>query len=91
MALADQTFGFFIPSVTLLGLGCSKEAGEQAKALGATKLLIVTDAGLAKMGVADTIKGYVEAAGLQAAIYPGAEPNPTDKNVHDGVKAYQDN
>jgi len=91
MALADQTFGFFIPSVTLLGLGASKEAGEQAKALGATKLLIVTDAGLAKLGVADTIKGYVEAAGLQAVIYPGAEPNPTDKNVADGVKVYLDN
>jgi alcohol dehydrogenase len=91
MALAEQTFGFFIPTVTLLGVGCSKETGEQAKALGASKMLIVTDAGLNKMGVADTIKGYIEAAGLQAAIYDGAEPNPTDKNVHDGVKAYQDN
>jgi len=91
MALADQTFGFFIPTVTLLGIGCSKETGEQAKALGATKLLIVTDAGLNKLGVANTIKGYVEAVGLQAVIYDGAEPNPTDKNVHDGVKAYQDN
>ena len=91
MALADQTYGFFIPTVNLLGVGCSKEAGEQAKQLGAKKMLIVTDAGLAKIGVADQIKGYVEAAGLQAAIYPGAEPNPTDKNVHDGVKAYQEN
>ncbi len=91
MALADQTFGFFIPTVTLLGIGCSKEAGEQAKALGATKLLIVTDAGLNKLGVANTIKGYVEAVGLQAVIYDGAEPNPTDKNVADGIKAYQDN
>ena len=91
MALADQTYGFYIPTVSLMGVGCSKEAGEQAKALGATKLLIVTDAGLAKMGVADTIKGYIEAAGLKAVIFDGAEPNPTDKNVHDGVKAYTDN
>jgi alcohol dehydrogenase len=74
-----------------MGVGCSKETGEQAKALGAKKLLIVTDAGLAKMGVADKIKGYIEAAGLQAVIFDGAEPNPTDKNVHDGVKVYQDN
>ena len=91
MALADQTYGFYIPTVSLMGVGCSKEAGEQAKALGATKLLIVTDAGLAKMGVADTIKGYIEAAGLKAVIFDGAEPNPTDTNVHDGVKAYKDN
>jgi alcohol dehydrogenase len=91
MALADQTYGFYIPTVSLMGVGCSKEAGEQAKALGASKLLIVTDAGLARMGVADTIKGYIEAAGLKAVIFDGAEPNPTDKNVHDGVKAYTDN
>ncbi|GAC1469416.1 MAG: iron-containing alcohol dehydrogenase [Desulfuromonadaceae bacterium] len=91
MALADQTYGFYIPTVSLMGVGCSKEAGDQAKALGATKLLIVTDAGLTKMGVAATIKGYIEAAGLKAVIFDGAEPNPTDTNVHDGVKVYQDN
>ncbi len=91
MALADQTFGFYIPTVSLMGVGCSKEAGEQAKALGATNLLIVTDAGLAKMGVADTIKGYIEAAGLKAVIFDGAEPNPTDTNVHDGAVVYREN
>jgi len=91
MALAEQTFGFFIPTVSLMGVGCAKETGAQAKALGATKLLIVTDSGLSKMGVADQIKGQLEAAGLQAVIFDGAEPNPTDTNVHDGVKVYQDN
>jgi alcohol dehydrogenase len=91
MALADQTFGFFIPTVSLMGVGCSKETGAQAKALGATKLLIVTDAGLSKMGVADKIKAQLEEAGLAAVIFDGAEPNPTDTNVHDGVKVYQDN
>ena len=91
MALADQTYGFYIPTVSLMGVGSSKEAGDQAKALGATKLLIVTDAGLVKMGVADMIKGYIEAAGLKAVIFDGAEPNPTDTNVHAGVKVYKDN
>jgi len=91
MALADQIFGFFIPSVNLLGIGAAKEAGNQAKALGATHLLIVCDAGLHKLGVADQIKALVVAAGLQATIYPGAEPNPTDKNVRDGVKVYKEN
>jgi alcohol dehydrogenase len=91
MALADQTFGFFIPTVSLMGVGCSKETGPQAKALGATKVLIVTDAGLSRLGVADKIKAQLEEAGLQAIIFDGAEPNPTDTNVHDGVKVYQEN
>jgi alcohol dehydrogenase len=90
MALGKQTFGFYVPSVSLFGLGSADEAGPQAKALGATNLLIVTDKVLAKLGLADKIKTQLEAVGLKATIFDGAEPNPTDKNVADGVKAYQE-
>ncbi|HBA88784.1 MAG TPA: L-threonine dehydrogenase [Geobacter sp.] len=91
MALGEQTYGFYIPTVSLMGIGSAKETGDQVKALGASKALIVTDKGLSAMGVADKIKAQVEASGVTAIIYDGAEPNPTDKNVHDGVKVYQDN
>ncbi|MBU5614790.1 iron-containing alcohol dehydrogenase [Geomonas azotofigens] len=91
MALGEQTYGFFIPTVSLMGVGSAKETGEQVKALGASKALIVTDKGLSAMGVADKIKEQVEAAGVKAIIFDGAEPNPTDINVHDGVKVYQEN
>jgi alcohol dehydrogenase len=40
--------------------------------------------------LADKIKTQLEAVGLKATIFDGAEPNPTDKNVADGVKAYQE-
>ena len=89
--IADRTDSFFIPCVTLIGPGCARETGPRAKALGAKKALIVTDAGLHKMGVSTLIEGYLHEAGLQAVIFAGAEPNPTDLNVHDGVKVYQDN
>ena len=74
-----------------MGIGCAKETGAQAKALGATNMLIVTDAGLNKLGVADQVKSMIESAGLTATIFDGAEPNPTDKNVHDGVRVFIDN
>ncbi len=91
MALADQVYGFYLPTISLMGVGCSKETGTQAKALGATNLLIVTDAGLMRLGVADQIKKMIVDAGLKATIFAGAEPNPTDKNVHDGFAAYLEN
>lgn len=91
MALADQVYGFYLPTVSLMGVGCSKETGAQAKALGATNLLIVTDAVLHKLGMADAIRKMINDAGLKATIFDGAEPNPTDKNVHDGVRVYLDN
>jgi alcohol dehydrogenase len=89
--LADTTYGFFIPSVTLMGVGSANEVGAKAAELGAKKVMIVTDAGLNKMGVADKIAENIKAAGVEVLIYDGAEPNPTDKNVHDGVKVYVDN
>ncbi len=91
MALADQVYGFYIPNVSLMGVGSSKEAGPQAKALGATKALIVTDKVLNQLGVAARIKGQLEEAGVKAVVFDGAEPNPTDTNVRDGLKAYEQN
>ncbi len=82
---------FLMPAITLIGCGASKATGEQLKVYGAKKALIVTDKGLSKAGVAGTIKKCIEDAGLQAVIYDGAEPNPTDLNVADGLKAYRDN
>jgi alcohol dehydrogenase len=91
MALGEQTYGFFIPTVSLMGIGSVKETGGQVKALGASKALLVTDKGISAMGMADKIKEQVEEAGVKVVIFDGAEPNPTDKNVADGVKVYQDN
>lgn len=91
MALGEQVYGFFMPTVNLMGAGAAKEVGEQVKTLGGTKVLIVTDVWLNKLGMADEIKGYIEAVGAEVVIFDGAEANPTDKNVHDGIKVYQDN
>lgn len=89
LSSAERTDSFFIPCVTLIGPGCAHETGARAKSLGAKKALIVTDAGLHKMGVSEIVAGHIREAGLQAAIFPGAQPNPTDVNVHDGVELYR--
>lgn len=87
--LAETIYGFFIPSVTLMGPGSSKEIGPKAKELGAKKVLIVTDADLNRLGLADQIAGYLKESGIDVVVFDGAEPNPTDKNVHDGVAMFQ--
>ncbi|OQY23138.1 MAG: L-threonine dehydrogenase [Desulfobacteraceae bacterium 4572_35.2] len=90
MPLADQTYGFYIPTVSLMGVGSSKETGGQVKALGGSKALLVTDKGIVATGMAEQIKAQVEATGVEVVIFDGSEPNPTNKNVHDGLKVYQD-
>lgn len=91
MSLGEQTFAYFMPSVNLMGAGSAKNVGQQVKTLGGTHALIVTDVVLNKMGMAEIIKGYIEAEGIKVTVYDGAEPNPTDKNVHDGVAVLNEN
>lgn len=87
--MQEQVFGFFMPSVNLMGIGAVKQVGDRIKSIGRKKALIVTDAGLYKFGVADQIAGYIREAGLEVEIFPGAEPNPTDKNVEAGLEAFR--
>lgn len=89
MKLGEQVFGFYIPTVNLMGVGAAKEVTEQVKVLGGTNALIVTDGFLAKSEMASDIKNLVEKAGAKATVWGGAEPNPTDKNVHDGLEVYK--
>lgn len=91
MGIPTSINRFLVPPVTLIGCGAVQAAGEQMKAIGGKKTLIVTDKFLATNGLADRIKKILEDAGGQAIIYGGAEPNPTDKNVADGLQAYRDN
>jgi alcohol dehydrogenase len=91
MALAEQVFEFFIPSVTKMGIGAVKQLGASAKFLGGTKALLVTDKGMVSLGVADQMKQLLEDSGVQTVIFGGAEPNPTDLNVREGLKAYREN
>jgi alcohol dehydrogenase len=81
LALGEVTYPFFAPRLTLMGLGCSKEAGAQAKALGAAHVLLVTDKVLNKLGMVQQIRFGLESAGLKVTVFDGVEPNPTDKNA----------
>lgn len=92
MAVGEQVFGFFIPTVTLMGVGAHKEIGKQVKMLGGTKPLIVTDKGITKSGLLDTIRDVVKKdAGIEPIVFDDTIPNPTDENVHAGLKVFKDN
>ena len=85
----NLTYTYLNPKVALMGAGCVKEIGKQAKELGGTKALIVS--GKSKHGekLAEDIRKILEAAGLKAAIFAGAEPNPTDSSVMEGAEIYK--
>ena len=82
---------YFLPTRKVFGEGAVQEAGDLVKSLGAKKCLIVTDRYLGQIGMADRVQGILKKAGIEACIFAGAEPNPTDKNVEAGARFYQEN
>ena len=91
MAVQEQVYGYFIPSVTLIGIGAAKQIPEKIKALGGSKPLIVTDKGITAAGITKEITDLLDGAKMKYVVFDETIPNPTDKNVHDGVDAYKKN
>ena len=81
-----MTSTFFIPAVNIMGNGCLDEAMAAIRNYGFRKALIVTDAGLAKAGVATLIAEKLALQDVQSVIFDGAKPNPSIANVEAGLK-----
>ncbi len=84
-------YDYLVPSVNFMGPGCVKVLGERCKLLNMKKPLIVTDAflaGLENGPVAQSLASLKE-AGLEWAVFTGAEPNPKVQNCYDGLEMYK--
>ena len=78
---------FFIPAVNIMGIDCLDEAMVAIRKHGFRKALIVTDAGLAKAGVAARIADLLAMQDIDSVLFDGAKPNPNIDNVEKGLVA----
>ena len=91
MSHNEAVFGFYIPTVTLMGIGAHKQLGEQIKVLEAKKPFLVTDKGITDAGLTSRIVDLIKQdTGADTIVFDDTVPNPTDTNVADGVKAYEE-
>lgn len=86
-----MAFTFYMPSVSLMGPGCSDNLPEEIKSRGFKKALIVCGKRSASSSEFKGITDNLEANGVEFVVYPGSQPNPTVTNVMDGVKILKDN
>jgi len=82
-------YGYFIPNVNLMGAGCASEIGKQAKIIGGTKALVVTDKPLVKIGIVEKIVNLLNESGVKSVVFDDVKPNPSDTNVHAGLDLFQ--
>lgn len=76
---------FYIPSINLIGAGCLATAVGQIQGYGFKRALIVTDKVLNDIGLAGRVAKLLGEAGIAAAVFDGAQPNPTVGNVEAGL------
>lgn len=80
-----MSYKFFMPAISLMGANCLKDAGEQVAELGFKKALIVTDKVLGQIGIVKKVTDVLDNKNIEYAIYDETKPNPTVKNVNDGL------
>jgi alcohol dehydrogenase len=92
MAAQEQVFGFYIPTVTLMGIGAYKDIGKQIRTLGGKKPYICTDKGIVDSGILEKVVDVIrQDCEVEPVVYDKTRPNPTDNNVHEGLELYQQN
>lgn len=87
---SNITANWSYPTSVKLGRGRIKELADACKSLGIKKPLLVTDRGLASMAITKNALDILEDAGLGRAIFADVDPNPNEKNLEAGVKAFKD-
>lgn len=85
----SQIASFFMPVVSLFGANVLNELAARVESLGGKKPLIVTDKGMTQLGYTKQVTDLLDQASIAYAVFDETIPNPTDKNVEQGVDAYK--
>src|SRR5271155_3208804 len=85
MSLANWSF----PTTIVLGAGALESLAARVRQLGTTRALIVCDAGIARIGLADRVHKLLEAGGIAATVFDHVDANPVESNITHGVEAYR--
>lgn len=72
----------FDPSIRVVfGAGCLAELGDRAAGLGARRVFLVSDPGIADTGMVERARDILEAAGIPAVPFTDVRENPTESDV----------
>ena len=78
------------PTSIRFGAGRISEIADACNAVGINRPLLVTDRGLANLPITQNTLALLEQAGLGQALFADVDPNPNEKNLEQGLKAYSD-
>ncbi|MDR3673262.1 MAG: iron-containing alcohol dehydrogenase [Holophaga sp.] len=80
----------FVAPEIIFGLDARLQAGRYARTLGASRVLLVSDPGVARCGWSAEAAGLLEREGLVVNLFQDISPNPRDPEVMAGTRRYLD-
>jgi alcohol dehydrogenase class IV len=78
------------PTAIRFGAGRISEIADACNTAGMRKPLLVTDRGLANLPITQGTLALLDQAGLGKAMFAEVDPNPNEKNLELGLKAYKE-
>lgn len=84
-----MTSAFHVPSTILIGGGARRELVAQLQRFQIQRVMLVTDAGMMRLGPAREIAALLHEAGLSVAVFDQVQADPTDRNVVDGLVRFR--
>jgi alcohol dehydrogenase class IV len=87
----DQIYTFQLGTMIHHGFNSVSKVGTEAKRLGAEKILIVTDKGVAGAGLTDSVVKCIENANIPFVVFDEVEVDPGTATVNRGVEVVRKN
>ncbi|SFQ16038.1 alcohol dehydrogenase [Oscillibacter sp. PC13] len=81
-----STYSFKLPTRVEFGSGVINKVGQEAKALGATKVMIISDKGVINAGLVKPVEESLTAAGIDYMIFDHVVANPRITSCNEGAE-----
>jgi alcohol dehydrogenase class IV len=85
-----KSFEFKLPTRILFGVNLIDSLGEEAKAIGIRRALLVTDKGVVNAGLLERVTRTLDTSAVDYTIFDSVEANPTTTTVHKGAEIFRE-
>lgn len=80
-----KTCLYLAPNRLLLGEGVVSQLGQEAKMLGGTKALVITDPGVMQAGLISVVEESLKKDAVEVTVYDGVRPEPSAEIVDEAA------